>query len=95
MSEIYRRSGDGFMLCSDGNVRWGVFGAAGVVFVCDSSEGRLAMVQRRSAFAHEGGTWSCAGGALDEGESPLEGGLREASEEVGAVPQQYEVLGEV
>lgn len=95
MSEAYRRSGDGFMLCSDGNVRWGVFGAAGVVFVCDSSEGCLAMVQRRSAFAHEGGTWSCAGGALDEGESPLEGGLREASEEVGAVPQQYEVLGEV
>jgi 8-oxo-dGTP pyrophosphatase MutT (NUDIX family) len=31
------------------------------------------MVQRRSAFAHEGGTWSCAGGALDEGESPLVG----------------------
>ena len=83
-----RRSGDGFMMCSDGHVRWGIFGAAGVVFVCDSDRGRLAMIQRRSAFAHEGGTWSCAGGALDEGESPLEGGLREASEEVGAVPEQ-------
>ncbi len=90
-----RRSGDGFMMCSDGHVRWGIFGAAGVVFVCDSDRGRLAMIQRRSAFAHEGGTWSCAGGALDEGESPLEGGLREASEEVGAVPEQIEVLGEV
>lgn len=95
MSSRQRRSGDGFMMCSDGHVRWGIFGAAGVVFVCDSREGRLAMVQRRSAFAHEGGTWSCAGGALDEGESPLEGGLREASEEVGAVPESIEVLGEV
>ena len=95
MSSRHRRSGDGFMMCSDGHVRWGIFGAAGVVFVCDSREGRLAMVQRRSAFAHEGGTWSSAGGALDEGESPLEGGLREASEEVGAVPESIEVLGEV
>jgi 8-oxo-dGTP diphosphatase len=95
VSDSYRQSGDGFMRCSDGHVRWGIFGAAGVVFVCDSEEGRLAMVQRRSAFAHEGGTWSCAGGALDEGESPLAGGLREASEEVGLVPQQIEVLGEV
>ena len=95
MSSGHRRSGDGFMMCSDGHVRWGIFGAAGVVFVCDGAGGRLAMVQRRSAFAHEGGTWSCAGGALDEGESPLVGGLREASEEVGAVPEQIEVLGDV
>ena len=95
MSSGHRRSGDGFMMCSDGHVRWGIFGAAGVVFVCDGARGRLAMVQRRSAFAHEGGTWSCAGGALDEGESPLVGGLREASEEVGAVPEQIEVLGDV
>ena len=26
-------SGDGFVLCSDGQMRWGLFGAAGVVFV--------------------------------------------------------------
>jgi 8-oxo-dGTP diphosphatase len=95
MSNQHRQSGDGFMMCSDGHVRWGIFGAAGVVFVCDSEDGRLAMVQRRSAFAHEGGTWSCAGGALDEGESPLEGGLREATEEVGAIPAGIEVLGDV
>jgi len=89
------RSGDGFMRCSDGAVRWGVFGAAGVVFVHRGPEGTTVMLQRRSTFAHEGGTWSCAGGALDEGESPLEGGLREAGEEVGRVPDGWRLIGEV
>jgi 8-oxo-dGTP diphosphatase len=85
-----RRSGDGFVRCNDGHVRWGRFGAAGVVFVVaagavDGAIEPLVMLQLRSGFAHEGGTWSCAGGALDEGETPYEGALREASEEVGAV----------
>ncbi|MSX91919.1 MAG: NUDIX hydrolase, partial [Actinobacteria bacterium] len=61
------RSGDGFMRCSDGHVRWGVFGAAGVVFVLRPADmPALVMLQKRSAWAHEGGTWSCAGGAIDE-----------------------------
>jgi len=89
-----RRTGDGFMRCSDGQVRWGVYGAAGVVFVVRFPAGPRVMLQKRSAFAHEGGTWSCAGGALDEGESPLDGALREASEEVGDIPAGYEVLGQ-
>lgn len=88
-----RRSGDGFLQCSDGHVRWGVFGAAGVVFVVRFPDGPRVMLQRRSTFAHEGGTWSCAGGALDEGELPLDGALREASEEVGAIPAERRVLG--
>jgi 8-oxo-dGTP pyrophosphatase MutT (NUDIX family) len=91
---MYRRSGDGFVMCGDGHVRWGVFGAAGVVFVVDDGAGPLVMLQKRSAFAHEGGTWSCAGGALDEGETPIEGALREASEEVGRIPEPHRVLGE-
>lgn len=52
------------------------------------------MLQKRSAWAHEGGTWSVAGGALDAGETPEQGALREAAEEVGAIPG-YRVLGEV
>jgi len=82
------------MSCSDGHVRWGVYGAAGAVFITRSSDGPRVMLQKRSAFAHEGGTWSCAGGALDEGETPLEGALREASEEVGEIPDGYVVLGQ-
>lgn len=90
-----RRSGDGFLFCSDGRQRWGIFGAAGVVFVVFDDDGPRVMLQRRSAFAHEGGTWSCAGGALDEGESPLSGALREASEEVGQVPDGWVDIGHV
>lgn len=89
------RSGDGFMRCADDQVRWGIFGAAGVVFVLrPAGEPALVMLQRRSMWAHEGGTWSCAGGAIDEGESPYEAALREASEEVGDIPPHRAVLGE-
>lgn len=89
------RSGDGFLRCSDGHVRWGVFGAAGVVFVLrPPAMPALVMLQKRSAWAHEGGTWSCAGGAIDEGESPYDAALREASEEVGDIPEHHRVLGE-
>lgn len=88
------RSGDGFMRCSDGRIRWGLHGAAGVVFVHRDPDGRpYVMLQKRSAMAHEGGTWSCAGGALDLGETPLEGGLREAAEEVGAIPDDARTIG--
>jgi 8-oxo-dGTP pyrophosphatase MutT (NUDIX family) len=52
------------------------------------------MLQKRSAMAHEGGTWSCAGGALDRGEMPLDGALREAAEEVGTIPGEPRVIGE-
>ncbi len=89
-----RRSGDGFLQCSDGHVRWGMYGAAGVVFVVRFPDGPRVMLQKRSAFAHEGGTWSCAGGALDFGEPALVGALREASEEVGEVPGDVAVLGQ-
>lgn len=88
------RSGDGFLRCGDGHVRWGVFGAAGVLFVHRGADGVRVMLQKRSAWAHEGGTWSVSGGALDEGETPIEGALREAAEEVGAVPP-VRIVGEV
>ncbi len=74
-------------------MRWGIFGAAGVVFVTRHDDELRVMLQKRSAWAHEGGTWSCAGGALDEGESAYEGALREASEEIGTVPE-HRILGE-
>jgi 8-oxo-dGTP pyrophosphatase MutT (NUDIX family) len=87
------KSGSAFLRCSDGHVRWGLYGAAGVLFVVRFPGGPRVMLQKRSALAHEGGTWSCAGGALDHGEDPLEGALREASEEIGAIPEGYRVLG--
>jgi 8-oxo-dGTP diphosphatase len=90
-----RQTGDGFIRCSDGHVRWGVYGAAGVVFVVRDAHGEpFVMLQKRSAMAHEGGNWSCAGGALDLGETPYEGALREASEEVGPPPGTPRPLGQ-
>ncbi len=89
-----RTAGDGFLRCSDGHVRWGLYGAAGVVFVVRFPDGPRVMLQKRSQFAHEGGTWSCAGGALDAREDTLAGALREASEEVGAIPAGTSVLGQ-
>lgn len=87
------RSGDGFLRCSDGHVRWGLYGAAGVVFVHREGTEVQVMLQRRSMFAHEGGTWSCPGGALHRGESALDGALRESVEEVGPVPTGWTLAG--
>ena len=89
------RSGDGFLRCSDGHIRWGIFGAAGVVFVhLDGTGQARIMLQQRSQWAHEGGTWSCPGGAIDEQETPLQAALREASEEVGEIPDEHQLIGE-
>jgi 8-oxo-dGTP pyrophosphatase MutT (NUDIX family) len=88
------RTGDGFIRCSDGHVRWGIYGAAGVVFLWRGPSGPEVMLQKRSLMSHEGGTWSCAGGALDEGETPEEGALREAMEEVGHPPGAIQFVGE-
>lgn len=86
-------SGDGFVHCTDGHMRWGLHGAAGVVFVTIGTDGPRVMLQLRSGWSHEGGTWSCPGGALEVGEQALEGALREASEEVG-VPDGGRLLGQ-
>lgn len=88
-----RGSGDGFIRCSDGRTRWGRYGAAGVVFVHREVDGPRVMLQKRSQWAHEGGTWSVAGGALDAGESTHEAAQREAAEEVGDIPP-HRVIGE-
>ena len=89
-----RRSGDGFLLCGDGQKRWGIYGAAGVVFVVAGPSGPEVMMQLRSRFAHGGGTWSCPGGAIDLGESPFEAAWREASEEVGVAPEPWQHVGD-
>mgnify|MGYP000140309828 CR=1 FL=1 len=64
------------------------------LLVVDEDDGPRVMLQKRSAMAHEGGTWSCAGGALDQGELPIDGAMREAAEEVGEIPAPCRVRGE-
>ena len=86
------RSGDGFVTAADGGARWGRYGAAGVLVRHVDAEGvPWLFLARRSAFCHRGGTWGIPGGALDWGEEPLEGALREFGEEIGVVPSSFTV----
>lgn len=79
-----RRSGDGFVTVADGTVRWGRYGAAGVLVRCPVEGGGWSyFLARRSEWCHQGGCWAIPGGALDHGEEPVEGAVREFLEEIG------------
>jgi len=78
------RSGDGFVTAGDGQPRWGRFGAAGVLVRHVDGDECWYFLARRSHLTHRGGRWAIPGGVLDEGESPLEGALREFAEEIGS-----------
>lgn len=52
------------------------------------------LMQLRSNYSHEGGTWSCPGGALDAGETAFDGALREAAEEIGSPPAPARLVGQ-
>lgn len=81
------RSGDQHKLCADGEYRWGLYGSAGVLFFCDEQGVRRYFLQHRSPSVDSGGTWGIPGGALNEGEDPAVGAMREFSEEIGFVPR--------
>jgi 8-oxo-dGTP pyrophosphatase MutT (NUDIX family) len=85
-------SGDGFVTLADGSRRWGRFGAAGILarHVDEAGEAHY-FLALRSSMTHNGGTWAVPGGALDDGESALEGALREFAEEIGHELDGYEV----
>ena len=85
------RSGDGFVVCGDGQTRWGRFGAAGVLARCVEGDEHWFFVARRSEFTHRGGSWAIPGGALNDGESPLDGALREFAEEIGVAMPDHVV----
>jgi 8-oxo-dGTP diphosphatase len=80
-------SGDGFITVRDGSVRWGRYGAAGVL----ARSGDRVFVALRSPHSHHGGVWAIPGGALNSDETALEGALREFAEEIGVYLTDYEV----
>jgi len=70
--------------CAQGHQHWGVFGAAGLLaYVAHPADPALTLVlvQQRSRWSHQGGTWALPGGAMDSEETPAEAALREADEE--------------
>ena len=60
----------------------------------EAADGPEVLMQLRSNMAHEGGTWSCPGGAINEGETTLEAALRESTEEVGSPPEPWRFVGD-
>jgi 8-oxo-dGTP pyrophosphatase MutT (NUDIX family) len=56
---------------------------------------RVILTRRSSRLRSHTGEVSFPGGRLDPGEAPLAAALREASEEVGLVPDTVEILGQL
>jgi 8-oxo-dGTP diphosphatase len=78
---------------ADGSLRWGRFGAAGLLARHIDADGSpWYFLARRSLHTHQGGTWALPGGALDHGESPEEGAIREFGEEIGTPLGPYRVV---
>jgi len=75
-----RDPGDAWVEGADGSRFWGRFGAAGLV-LHDPAHGIL--LQHRVEWSHFGGTWGIPGGAIQQGERPIDGAVREATEEAG------------
>ncbi|WEV72259.1 Maf family protein [Bifidobacterium sp. ESL0790] len=88
--------GDGWVQCACGRRHWGLNGAAGVLLARrDETTGEVTdvVMQHRAMWSAEGGTWGIPGGALADGESPIEGALRESYEEANITPEDIEVVG--
>jgi 8-oxo-dGTP diphosphatase len=75
--------------CTLGHVHWGPRGAAGLLVAHDGQ----VLLQLRARWAHQGGTWSIPGGALERGESSIQAALREAEEELGVLPDSVRTEG--
>jgi 8-oxo-dGTP pyrophosphatase MutT (NUDIX family) len=86
------RSGDGFITLADGSVRWGRFGAAGVLVRHRDGEGDWYFLARRSLHCHNGGTWAIPGGACDGHETPIQAAVREFEEEIGVPLDAVDVV---
>lgn len=82
-------SGDAWVDGPNGERYWGRFGAAGLL-VHDA--GRGVLLQHRADWSHFGGTWGLPGGARHEGESAIDGALREAAEEAAVPADAVRVL---
>lgn len=91
-----QQPGDGWVNCACGRKHWGTNGAAGVLLARrDKNTGNVTDIamQHRARWSAEGGTWGIPGGAVANGENPIEGALRESYEEANITPSDIEVVG--
>lgn len=79
--------GDGYTTCDQGHEHWGLNGAAGLLIRHHGEDGQTRyLLQHRSPYVQHGNTWSTPGGAMGSSETPERAALREATEEMGALP---------
>lgn len=78
-----RHPGDGWVECGCGRRHWGLNGAAGLLVWRRRDEGIEVLLQLRSGWTHQGGTWGVPGGAVADGEDSATAALRELEEETG------------
>ena len=94
--ENVHQPGDGWVDCACGRKHWGTNGASGVLLARRSEttgEVTHVVMQHRAVWSAEGGTWGIPGGATADGESPIEGALRESYEEANITPEDIDVVG--
>jgi 8-oxo-dGTP pyrophosphatase MutT (NUDIX family) len=85
---LSHRQFERFVTDDQGHTHWGAAGAAGVMFRhTDEAGTQRYLLQHRSPWVQEGNTWSIPGGALEHGEEPHVGAMREAHEELRGVPE--------
>lgn len=88
--------GDGWAYCALGHEHWGVYGAAGLLVYHHDADGTThVLLQHRSAWSHNGGTWGVLGGARDSHESPEATALREATEEAALDGRGVRIVGTI
>lgn len=88
--------GDGWVLCGDGQQRWGCFGAAGLLLRAPDARGRpLVLMQHRAPWTHHGDLWGMPGGARRSNETAVQTALREAAEEAAVEPHRVRIRSTV
>ncbi len=75
----------GWLMCAMHGRHWGVRGAAGLLPFTVTTSGPAVLLALRSRGTHQGGTWGTIGGAIEPGETPWEGAVREANEEAAGL----------
>ncbi|MEO7746122.1 MAG: glutamate--cysteine ligase [Actinomycetota bacterium] len=75
--------GNGWVECDCGHRHWGRHGAAGLLLLRPGDRGAEVLLQLRSSWTHQGGTWGLPGGARDSHETTSQAARREAREENG------------
>lgn len=84
----------GYRSCPGYGRHWGPDGAAGALAWTTGKDGsRYVLLAKRSRHVQQGNTWAFPGGAVDQGESPVDAAVRELDEEVSGVPEITDLTG--